>query len=191
MLAGKGFENVYNLSGGIKAWKGKQAIGDETLGLDLFSGSEAVADTLKTAYGLEAGLREFYLSMAPKVSHERSRQLFDTLSEIELKHQKRIFDAYLQATGETIDEEAFGRLVAATAVEGGLTTDEYIGLYQPDLEIPGEVISLAMAIEAQAMDMYQRAAEHALNEPSRVVLMQIADEERSHLNQLGALFETL
>gem|GEM_PF-6474842 len=61
----------------------------------------------------------------------------------------------------------------------------------PDLDVPVEVISLAMAIEAQAMDLYQRAAERAQNEQSRAMLKQIADEERGHLNQLGSLLETL
>jgi len=39
MLAGKGFKVVYNLSGGIKAWRSGKAVGQEDLGLDLFSGS--------------------------------------------------------------------------------------------------------------------------------------------------------
>jgi rubrerythrin len=74
-------------------------------------------------------------------------------------------------------------------MEGGLTTDEYLRLYQPDVEVAEEVISLAMAIEAQALDLYQRAADHAGGEESRTVLLQIANEERAHLEQLGALFE--
>jgi rubrerythrin len=81
--------------------------------------------------------------------------------------------------------------MAAPAMEGGLTTEEYLQLYQPDLERPAEVISLAMAIEAQALDLYQRAAERAETDAARSALMQIANEERSHLEQLGKLFETL
>jgi rubrerythrin len=46
-----------------------------------------------------------------------------------------------------------------------------------------------MAIEAQALDLYQRAADRAGTTESQNVLMQIANEERSHLEQLGALFD--
>jgi rubrerythrin len=74
-------------------------------------------------------------------------------------------------------------------MEGGLTTDEYLRLYQPDVEVAEEVVSLAMAIEAQALDLYQRAADRASTEKSRAVLLQIANEEHVHLQQLGALFE--
>ena len=49
---------------------------------------------------------------------------------------------------------------------------------------------MAMAIEAQALDLYQRAAERAATEQSKAVLLRTADEERTHLQQLGRLFET-
>jgi rubrerythrin len=48
-----------------------------------------------------------------------------------------------------------------------------------------------MAIEAQALDLYQRAGDRAENETNKHMLMQIANEERSHLERLGKLFETL
>jgi rubrerythrin len=76
-------------------------------------------------------------------------------------------------------------------MEGGLTTQDYLGLYQPDLEVPEEVVSLAMAIEAQALDLYQRAADRAGTAENKNVLMQIANEERAHLEQLGSLFGNL
>jgi hypothetical protein len=46
MLAGKGFKEVLNLSGGFKAWKSKAAIGPEDQGLELFSGMESPAKAL-------------------------------------------------------------------------------------------------------------------------------------------------
>ena len=63
MLAGRGFQEVFNLSGGIKAWNRPKAVGDPSLGLHFFTGNESPQETMVAAYGLEAGLREFYLSM--------------------------------------------------------------------------------------------------------------------------------
>ena len=76
-------------------------------------------------------------------------------------------------------------------MEGGLTTEEYLKLHEPDLEVTVDVISLAMAIETQALDLYQRSADRAETEANKNALMQIANEERSHLEQLGKLFESL
>ena len=189
MLAGKGFTDVINMAGGIKAWNSNKAIGPEDLGLDLFTGQETPRETLIVAYSLEEGLREFYISMVPKVKNDNARQLFEKLSTIEVKHQDRIFAEYCKISGSDEDRDEFEKKVVAPAMEGGLTTDEYLKLYDPDLEVAEEVISLAMAIEAQALDLYQRASEKAASEESRAALMQIAGEERAHIEQLGKLLE--
>jgi len=191
VLAAKGFKEVMNLSGGIKAWNSQKAVGPEDLGLSLFSGKESPQETLMAAYSLEEGLREFYLSMAAQVKDENARRLFGKLSGIEVKHQDRIFNEYLRISGAAVTREEFAEKVVAPAMEGGLTTEEYLRLYQPDLEVAAEVISLAMAIEAQALDLYQRAADRAKTDESKNVLAQIANEERAHIEQLASLFANL
>ena len=188
VLAAKGFREVMNLSGGIKAWNSQKAVGPEDQGLSLFSGRESPEETLLTAYSLEEGLREFYLSMAGRVKADNARRLFAKLATIEVKHQDRIFNEYRRLSGAAVSREEFARNVVAPAMEGGLTTQDYLERYQPDLEVPEEVISLAMAIEAQALDLYQRAADRAGTGESGAVLSQIANEERAHLEQLGTLF---
>ena len=191
MLAGKGFDEIINMSGGIKAWKSEKALGGEELGLELFTGKESPEEALIIAYSLEAGLEDFYLAMAPKVKHEAARKLFEKLSTIEVKHQQRIFNEYIALTASSMSQDEFAREKVFPAMEGGLTTEEYMSIYKPDIEVVEEVISLAMAIEAQALDLYQRAAQRAEAAASRNVLYQIAGEERSHLDQLGKLFEQL
>jgi rubrerythrin len=191
MLAGKGFDEIINMSGGIKAWNSEKALGGEEQGLELFSGKESPEETLVIAYSLEAGLQEFYVAMAPKVKNEAARKLFEKLSTIEVKHQQRIYDEYITLTAGTMTREEFAREKVVPAMEGGLTTEEYMTIYHPDIDVVEEVISLAMAIEAQALDLYQRAAQRAEDAASQQMLHQIAGEERSHLEQLGKLFEQL
>jgi rubrerythrin len=129
--------------------------------------------------------------MIPEVKNDAARQLFEKLSAIEIKHQDRIFAEYCKIAGTDVNRDEFEKEVVAPAMEGGLTTEEYLKLYEPDLEVVEEVVSLAMAIEAQALDLYQRASEKTTSEESRDSLVQIANEERAHLEQLGKLFETL
>jgi rhodanese-related sulfurtransferase/rubrerythrin len=191
LLAGKGFSEVYNLSGGIKAWKSEKAVGAEDQGLDLFSGAESPPETLVVAFGLEEGLRTFYELMVRKVKNENARRLFEKLSGIEVKHQERIFNEYLRLTGSSMSRIDFAQTIVPTAMEGGLTTEDFLQRYQPDLENPVEIISLAMAIEAQALDLYQRAADRPVPQATKTALMQIATEERSHLEQLGKLFKDM
>lgn len=189
MLAGKGFREVYNLSGGIKAWNSDTAFGPEELGMDIFDGSESPEESLVVAYSLEEGLRDFYLDMVKKVQDENAGNLFQKLSEIEVKHQDRIFNQYLETSKKSVSREEFEKKIVSPAMEGGLTTEEYLSKYPLDLEVTSEIVSMAMAIEAQALDLYQRASDQASDEKSKAVLLQIADEERAHLQQLGKLFE--
>lgn len=189
MLSGKGFREVYNMSGGIRAWEHKTAMGPEDLGLHLFSGTEKTEETLAVAYGLEQGLRDFYLTMAAKVRSEEAKQLFTKLADIEILHQNRIMDLHEQVTGIRRTKEEFAGNVVKQAMEGGLTTEQYLALYRPNLDSVSEIVSLAMSIEVQALDLYQRAAQRSADHDSRLLLLQIAQEERAHLEQLGRLLD--
>jgi rhodanese-related sulfurtransferase/rubrerythrin len=188
MLAGKGWEKVFNLSGGIKAWQDEKAVGPEDVGMHLFSGLESAEETLVAAWALEEGLRAFYESMTATVRSEAAGRLFRRLAGIEVKHQERILAEYQKVSGRALSRAEFDRTVVSPAMEGGLPTEDYLERYHPDLESPADIVSLAMAIEAQALDLYQRAAAGAAAD-TRAVLSQIADEERAHLEQLGKLFQ--
>jgi len=191
MLTGKGFDHVINMSGGIKAWNGETAFGDELQGLELFSGDETPEQTLVVAYSLETGLRDFYLSMVPKIQNPAAKKLFTDMADIELKHQDRIFSEYRELVGPSVDRDSFEQKTLQGVVEGGLTTDEYIQRFKTSLESPIEIISLAMSIEAQALDLYQRAADRSNDARGQKALRQIADEEKAHLAQLGRLMDSL
>ena len=191
MLSGKGFTHVINMSGGIKAWNDRVAIGPEDQGLDLLTGNESIEETLILAYSLEAGLRDFYLAMIDNVAADAVKSLFRKLSDIEVLHQNRILEEYARITGKEVDRDTFETGRVAKAVEGGLTTDEYIRLFNPDWNVVADVVGLAMSIEAQALDLYSRAARRSADERSRGALKNIAEEERAHLEQLAKLIDTL
>ena len=136
-----------------------------------------------------AGLRDFYLFMIDKIRQEDIKSLFQKLAEIETGHQDRIFNEYLQVSQNPISREAFENDLVIDAVEGGLTTDEYVRMFKPDWESAVDIISLAMSIEAQALDLYTRAAERNGHPRSAAALKKIAEEERAHLVQLGNLMD--
>jgi sulfur-carrier protein adenylyltransferase/sulfurtransferase len=191
MLAGKGFKKILNLTGGIKAWKGEKAVMGEEKGLELFTGSESLEETLTIAYGLEMGLEEFYISMMDTAKNNLVENLFIKLSKIEVKHRDRIFKEYVRVSGNDISQEEFASEKVAYLSEGGMTTKEYIEYFKPDLGSPEGVIEMAMSIEGQALDLYFRASERVEADESKNFLSQMADEEGTHLRQLGNLMDTI
>lgn len=182
---------MFNVAGGIKAWRAKTAIGPQDLGMDLFSGKEEPLDVLKVAYSLEQGLYEFYISMGKEAKNEKVKDLFSKLSEIEVKHQMSIYTAYNDINDEELRKGEFEKMVETKALEGGLSTREYLDLFSPDLNSEIDVISLAMSIEAQALDLYQRLSSKVENPQSRDIINQIANEEKAHLASLGKLLDSL
>jgi len=191
MLTGKGFNNIFNMSGGFKAWNGKYAFGGEDSGLAFFPEDESPEHIFAAAYSLEAGLGDFYISMASRVKNDAARDLFHKLSDIENKHQDRLYSEYEKIIKEPLPREKFISSMVTKASEGGLTTREYSELFQYNLESLQDIIGMAMSIEAQALDLYQRASEKNSNKSSKKVLVQLADEERAHLQKLGKFMETL
>lgn len=185
MLAGKGFTKIYNLSGGIKAWEKATAVGSEDQGMEFFTGQESAEDSIIAAYGLEEGLREFYLTMQDKTSEQEAINLFAKLADIEILHQERLVQMYNEMTGKEVGMADFSADTVAPALEGGMSTQEYLDRFHPDLNSTTDILSLAMSIEAQALDLYQRASDKAKDVGSRDALQQIANEERAHLQRLA------
>lgn len=191
MLSGKGFSKVFNVSGGLKAWKSKTAVGPVDMGMSLFDGTEDPLEILKAAYSLEQGLQGFYLDMESTAVNGEVKKLFRKLAEIEVKHQESIHQAYNEISPEAVSKEVLAGSVETKALEGGLTTQEYLNLFDPDTSLETEVVSLAMSIEAQGLDLYQRLAEKVENQKSKEVVTKIGNEEKEHLKSLGKLMDSL
>jgi len=189
LLSGQGFTDIINVAGGFNAWTSDVAFLGEEKGLALFDGVASVESALTVAYSLEAGLKEFYDSMAERVDAGPARQLFHQLSQIEVKHQDRILEQFAEITGRTVTREDFESGPVPEVLEGGLTTEEYANLLMPSTDTQADIIELAMSIEAQALDLYLRASEKAENEAGKQALIQIANEEKTHLARLGQLME--
>ncbi len=189
LLAGQGFNEIINVAGGFNSWASNVAFLGEEKGLALFDGVSSVESALAVAYSLEAGLKSFYDEMQAQVNNDSARQLFQQLSQIEVKHQDRILEQYTELTGRPASRESFESQQVSEVLEGGMTTEEYANLLMPSTETVSEIIELAMSIEAQALDLYLRASEKAGSEDGKKALIQIANEEKTHLRRLGQLME--
>lgn len=185
MLAGKGFTKIYNLTGGIKAWGKEVAVGPEEAGLHLFTAAAGAEQAVIIGFGLEMGLRDFYLTMQERVARPATKALLGKLAAFEILHQEQLVLLYAKITGTILSVSDFAVKIAEPAMEGGLTTEEYLRLYKTDLDSEQEILALALAIEAQALDLYLRAASTSADDGRRRVLLQIAEEERSHIARLS------
>ena len=119
LLSGLGFQDVYNLNGGIKAWQGIKAEGPKELHLDLVRGDETPAEIVVVAYGMETGLQTFYENMNQRLKDEKLEALFTKLTDIEENHKKMLFELHAKIEPPGKDLKTFEAEVTPTILEGG------------------------------------------------------------------------
>ena len=183
-LTGKGFREVYNLKGGIKAWKGEKARGSEQLGMDLLKGDFTPEGILRIAATMEIGLRRFYQLLAESFVDQELIELCSMLAEIETKHLESLRNMAAEI-GSSIDVPDENE--TPEALEGGYNVRAFLEEVKPQIETVPDALGVAIMLEAQAMDLYMRFSYESDRDVSKKLLYAIADEEKSHLKSLGRL----
>jgi len=187
MLEGQGFKEIYNLSGGIWAWKGAVAEGPVALNLDMIRGDEKPIEIIKLAYGMEQSLGGFYRLLKDRTQDREVANLFDLLASMEEKHKERLI-----ALGESIkppdwNREQFEAEVSSAVMEGGFKSEEFMRKNERFLQAVPDTLDVSMMLEAQALDLYLRFADKTAHDDTKSVLYRIGDEEKQHLQYLGRL----
>jgi sulfur-carrier protein adenylyltransferase/sulfurtransferase len=188
-LAGQGFEEVYNLSGGIAAWQGLKAFGPAETGMITLKGDESPQEVIVLSYGMEQGLADFYARVLGMTQDSAVQKIIGKLVQIEEKHKDRLFALYQALEPTTQERTLFEERIVSGVMEGGFTGEEFLEKNKPLLDTVEDLLSLAMMLEAQALDLYTRYAQKLEDARSRSVLHDIAEEEKGHLATLGALVE--
>ena len=190
MLLGRGFKDVRSLKGGIRAWQGHTAAGPLQSPAPLFQGEQSLAAFLLAAHGMELELARFYEDLAQAMAGEQeAASLLRRLAGIEERHRQKVRQLFLEADPSPQQRQSLDEEWGPGLLEGGWSPDEMrdsalaAGL---DRE---RVLSLAMMIEAQALDLYLRLAQSLEDKPGARVLEEIAKEEQAHLISLGQLMD--
>jgi rhodanese-related sulfurtransferase/rubrerythrin len=189
LLSGFGFQEVYNLQGGIKAWQGLKAVGPRELNLELVGGDETPAEMIALAYGMEMGLGIVYRDMIQRSDDHELRSLLSRLADIETRHKKRLLELLAEIDSPITDTDAYEADLRPSILEGGLGLDDFMQENESFFRSVQGVLELAMMIETQALDLYLRFAEKSTHNLTKTALFAIADEEKAHLGSLGDLLE--
>lgn len=181
-LAGQGFEEVYNISGGIKKWQGGKASGPELTGLDLIDAEADFKNGLTLSYALEDGLQQFYARLAEKVENGEQKKLLSRLAGFEDKHKAWLAKEFSLVTeDQSLPSTPQGD---KAVMEGGRSVQQFLARVRPEFLTMEDIFDMAMMFETQAMDLYSRLARQAQDDSSRVLFLRLVDEEKMHLGYL-------
>jgi rhodanese-related sulfurtransferase/rubrerythrin len=189
LLSGLGFNDIYNLEGGIMGWQGSKAAGPRELNLELVRGDETPAEMIALAYSMEMGLGIVYTEMAKRSDDAELKSLLIMLADIETQHKKRLLEILAETDSSISDTEAYEADLRPSILEGGFGLDDFIKENRSFFGSVLGVLDLAMMLETQALDLYLRFADKSADERTRKVLFSIADEEKAHLSSLGNLMD--
>ncbi len=188
-LAGQGFKEVYNISGGIKKWLGLKANGPETQGLELIDINADFESSLSLSYALEDGLQQFYARLAEKVEDPEQQKLLERLAGFEDKHKAWLAEEYSHLH---VDQPTPPVPSADQAtMEGGRSVSQFLDRVRPEFLTMTDIFDMAMMFETQAMDLYGRLANQASDATTADLFRRLVDEEKMHLGYLEKEFDRL
>ena len=190
-LSGRGFNEVYSLKGGINAWEGVGAEGDEADGMALLRGDETPAQALAVAYALETGLGGFYKALGEVLENKELASLLEKLGKVETVHKEKVMQLFEKAKPTEDDRKTLENLQESGIMEGGYQLEIKLKEHKDDLPASEDVLDLAMSIEAQAMDLYMRMAQKFSDKKAADLMLELSQDEKKHLGALARLMDQL
>ena len=185
LLVSAGFENVWNIEGGILAWKGLVAWGAPDVAMAWFDPARTETDYVALAWVLEQSARKFYAAMAERFSGSEEGSLFSNLSGQEEGHMALLLKTYRKASGT--DQMVLDRDMEPQ-MEGGVPLAD--ALAWADDRSALEVLEFSLAAEANAYDRYLKIAKETKNEAIKDTFFKLSEAEKVHLNRLSLAFKS-
>lgn len=180
ILTRLGITSVSNMEGGILAYQGEQAEGNVDSGIELFVGKD-FASVYELAFTMEAGLKNFYLTLADEADDREEMVLLNRLAKFEDSHMAKLRARFGEAS---FDPDA-------AISEGGMDIETMIAHFGDQLKSRERILQLAMKLEAQAFDLYSRLSQQQKGEDTESFYRSMADEERQHLLIISRMLDTL
>ncbi len=170
------------MSGGIIAYDGGKAVGDEEFGMEFFVSGD-FSDVFRMGYAMEDGLQQLYLILKEMCDDSEVKALLGRLAKFEEGHK-----AMLEAKfpGTAITETA-----SLDTLEGGFDKQQIIDHFNSRTATLDDIIQLGMMLETQAFDLYNRLAVKENDPESKEFFTFMANEERQHLGFLSKEYDRL
>jgi len=176
------FQHIFNVSGGIIAYEGGKAFGDEAFGMEYFVSGD-FTDVFRMSYAMEEGLQQLYLLLEEMCDDDAVKHLLDRLAKFEEGHKAKLETLFPDALG--------GEAVGSDALEGGFDRQQILDHFQARKVNSNEVIELGMMLETQACDLYSRLADKADSADTKEFFLFMVGEEKQHLKFLSKEYDRL
>ncbi len=189
-LRGIGFDEAFNMTGGIIRYNGLVASGPPEAGAVCFPGSLTATQLAATAWVLEEGNIEFIEKLCHNILNDHEPVLFDEILEAKRVHQETLsrlageikgLPESSDFPGGEIDLPSEALMVGCVKVSAALQ-------WASDKRM-NDLLELMMTLSANAYDFYLRLGRLTKSHEERRVFEVMADEEHHHLARLTKAYE--
>jgi rubrerythrin len=175
------------MAGGIDAWNGLVAGGTYEAGLAYFSRASRAEELISLSFALEEGNRVFYERISRDIKEEEAASIFRSLGQAEGRHKETLRELHARVSGKGGDPAHPDGIEAGRFLEGGAPLGETLEWAKgKTLE---EILELAIAMEANALDRYIKMGRAVEDERSREVFLALSREEQKHLERMTSLLD--
>ncbi len=156
-----------------------------------FSDSDRPEELAALAWLLEEGSRKFYSEVSALLNEGDAASLFKDLVTAEEHHKTSLINLLKELTGDNAAPENIKDLVSPETtgdiMEGGIKVSE--ALQWARNRDPKEILQFAMALEANAYDLYIKMGRKFSDSDSGKVFTHLSEEEKIHLDRMARLLE--
>jgi rubrerythrin len=175
------------MEGGIDAWNGLVAGGAYEAGLAYFSRASRPEELISLSFALEEGNRVFYERISRDLKEEEAASIFRAMGQAEERHKETLRELHSRVTGKSGNPAPPEAMESGGFLEGGAPLEETLEWAKgKTLE---EILELAIAMEANALDRYVKMGRAVADERSREVFLALSREEKKHLERMTALLD--
>jgi len=152
-------------------------------------------ETLKIAIEIEKNGREFYEGMLEETEDDEIREVFSDLANQEVKHRET-FEEMLgdveMEEGPDLNSLLYGELedsyLSALADSKVFTPANENIKEAKSVNSRDELLSIAISLEKDTILYYYEILQNAKNSDDQDLIMDVIDEEKSHVKRLAGLF---
>ncbi len=190
ILNGAGFEDVYNMEGGMLAYNGLVALGPPEAGAFCFPKSLTPEQLVAMAWYIEAGSRRYYTQLQQYPQLQNAGTLIAALTEYKTAHKNALVGLYEKISGQKAGAdfpETVLPLPPADVMAGCVNVPDALGWSKG--RGSSDILELMMSLEANTLDLYLKLARQVESEQARTVFSALSEEQTRHLNVLANAFE--
>jgi rubrerythrin len=177
------------MAGGIDAWNGLVAGGAYETGLAYFSRASRPEELISLSFALEEGNRVFYERISKDLKEEEAGSIFRSMGQAEERHKDTLRELHARVTGKGGNPAHPEGMEAGGFLEGGAPLQETLEWAKG--KSLREILELAIAMEANALDRYIKMGRAVADDRSRDVFLTLSGEEQKHLMRMTSMLDQL